>query len=109
MQLCKRLVSSRLQKSRFPCVSRVEFIRSKLSNFSSHVYVVIEHLPTGTNDTGLGLLELSSLPALAPAATVVMLHCCSNVAVLPVIVCGAVSLKLRVRRLKGRTGLSFLG
>ena len=37
---CKRLVSSRLHeshKSKFPFVSRIEFIRSKLSNFSPHV------------------------------------------------------------------------
>ena len=37
---CKRLVSSRLHelhKSNIPFVSRIEFIRSKLSNFSAHV------------------------------------------------------------------------
>ena len=40
---CKRLVSSRLHElheSKFPFVSRIEFIRSKLSNFSAHVYGV---------------------------------------------------------------------
>ena len=40
---CKRLVPSRLHElheSKFPFVSRIEFIRSKLSNFSAHVYVV---------------------------------------------------------------------
>ena len=42
---CKRLVSSRLHElheSKFPFVSRIEFIRSKLSNFSAHVYGVID-------------------------------------------------------------------
>ena len=37
---CKRLVPSRLHElheSKFPFVSRIEFIRSKLSNFSAHV------------------------------------------------------------------------
>ena len=41
---CKRLVSSRLNElheSKFPFVSRIEFIRSKFSNFSAHVYEVI--------------------------------------------------------------------
>ena len=40
---CKRLGTSRLHElheSKFPFVSRIEFIRSKLSNFSAHVYVV---------------------------------------------------------------------
>ena len=40
---CKRLVPSRLHElheSKFPFVSRTEFIRSKLSNFSAHVYGV---------------------------------------------------------------------
>ena len=37
---CKRLVPSRLHElyeSKFPFVSRIEFILSKLSNFSAHV------------------------------------------------------------------------
>ena len=37
---CRRLVPSRLHElheSKFPFVSRIEFIRSKLSNFSAHV------------------------------------------------------------------------
>ena len=41
---CKRLVPSRLHElheSKFPFVSRIEFIRSKLSFFSAHVYGVI--------------------------------------------------------------------
>ena len=40
---CKRLGTSRLHElheSKFPFVSRIEFIRSKLSNFSAHVNVV---------------------------------------------------------------------
>ena len=40
---CKRLGTSRLHEwheSKFPFVSRIEFIRSKLSNFSAHVYGV---------------------------------------------------------------------
>ena len=40
---CKRLVPSRLHElheSKFPFVSRIEFIRSKLSIFSAHVYEV---------------------------------------------------------------------
>ena len=39
---CKRLVPSRLHElhdSKFLFVSHIEFIRSKLSNFSAHVYV----------------------------------------------------------------------
>ena len=43
---CKRLVPSRLHElheSKFPFVSRIEFIRSKLSNFSAHVYGVAIH------------------------------------------------------------------
>ena len=51
----KRLVSSRLhelRESKFPFVSRIEFIRSKLSNFSAHVYgdtvrSTATHLPVG--------------------------------------------------------------
>ena len=42
---CKRLVSSRLHEmneSKFSFVSRIEFFRSKLSNFSAHVYGVTE-------------------------------------------------------------------
>ena len=42
---CKRLVSSRLHElheSKFPFVSRIEFIRSKLSDFSAHVSGVNE-------------------------------------------------------------------
>ena len=38
---CKRLETSRLHElheSKFPFVSRIEFIRCKLSNFSAHVY-----------------------------------------------------------------------
>ena len=44
---CKRLGTSRLHdlhESKFPFVSRIEFIRSKLSNFSAHVYGVNGHL-----------------------------------------------------------------
>ena len=40
---CKRLGTSRvheLHESKFPFVSRIECIRSKLSNFSAHVYGV---------------------------------------------------------------------
>ena len=40
---CKRLVPSRLHElyeSKFPFVTRIEIIRSKLSNFSAHVYGV---------------------------------------------------------------------
>ena len=52
MQVCKRLVPSRLHElheSKFPFVSRIEFIRSKLSNFSAHVYgVTMRHYPGST-------------------------------------------------------------
>ena len=45
---CKRLGTSRLHElheSKFPFVSRIEFIRSKLSNFSAHVYgVAVTHI-----------------------------------------------------------------
>ena len=39
---CKRLPSRlhELHEAKFPFVSRIEFIRSKLSNFSAHVYGV---------------------------------------------------------------------
>ena len=47
---CKQLVSSRLHglhESKFPFVSRIEFIRWKLSNFSAHVSgVTITGRPT---------------------------------------------------------------
>ena len=42
---CKRLGTSRLHEmheSKFPFVSRIEFIRSKLSNFSAHVSGVMD-------------------------------------------------------------------
>ena len=45
---CKRLRTSRLHElheSKFPFVSRIEFIRSKLSNFSAHVSgASVDHL-----------------------------------------------------------------
>ena len=46
---CKRLGTSRLHElheSKFPFVSRIEFIRSKLSNFSAHVYGVSDAMQT---------------------------------------------------------------
>ena len=42
---CERLGTSRLHElheSKFSFVSRIEFIRSKLSNFFAHVYGVTE-------------------------------------------------------------------
>ena len=45
---CKRLVPSRLHElheSKLSFVSRIEFIRSKLSNFSAHVYGVTVAAP----------------------------------------------------------------
>ena len=42
---CKRLVPSglhELHESKFPFVTRIEIIRSKLSNFSAHVYGVTD-------------------------------------------------------------------
>ena len=45
---CERLGTTRsheLHESKFPFVSRIEFIRSKLSNFSAHVYGVIVFHP----------------------------------------------------------------
>ena len=51
---CKRLGTSRLNElheSKFPFVSRIEFIRSKLLNFSAHVYgVVVQRVPTSLPD-----------------------------------------------------------
>ena len=48
---CKRLGTSglhELHESKFPFVSRIEFIRSKLSNFSAHVYgVTVRSVHTG--------------------------------------------------------------
>ena len=44
--LCERLGTSRLYElleSKFPFVSRIEFIRSKLSNFSAHVSRITQH------------------------------------------------------------------
>ena len=48
---CKRLGTSRLHElhePKFPFVSRIEFIRSKLSNFSAHVYGVCVWLRAGS-------------------------------------------------------------
>ena len=50
---CKRLGTSRLHElheSKFPFVSRIEFIRSKLSNFSAHVYGVNVTVPSLRGD-----------------------------------------------------------
>ena len=50
-----RMVPSRLHElheSKFPFVSRIEFIRSKLSNFSAHVYGVVSVL--GCTDGRVG-------------------------------------------------------
>ena len=52
---CKRLGTSRLHElheSKFLFVSRIEFIRSKLSNFSAHVYGVCACLVDRTNSHG---------------------------------------------------------
>ena len=49
---CKRLVPSRLHElhdSKFPFVSRIEFIRSKISNFSVHVSAVADPLRLTAN------------------------------------------------------------
>ena len=51
---CKRLGTSRLHvlhESKFPFVLRIEFIRSRLSNFSAHV--------SGVSGNGLGWRQLS--------------------------------------------------
>ena len=59
---CKRLVPSRLHElleSKFPFVSRIEFIRSKLSNFSAHAYGV----------TGAAAAERDRDGAAAPSGT----------------------------------------
>ena len=65
---CKRLVPSRLHElheSKFPFVSRSEFIRSKLSNFSAHVSGSAS-LPAGTR---LRLLTGTDTSQAAAAAT----------------------------------------
>ena len=52
---CKRLGTSRLHElhqSKFPFVSRIEFIRSKLSNFSAHVSGITD-VPDGGLSSGL--------------------------------------------------------
>ena len=60
---CKRLGTSRLHElheSKFPFVSRIEFIRSKLSNFSAHVYGAIDftlYRQTATADGRLALCQ----------------------------------------------------
>ena len=55
---CKRLGTSRLHElheSKFPLVSRIEFIRSKLSNFSAHVSgVIVTLLITSPAASSLG-------------------------------------------------------
>ena len=60
---CKRLVPSRLHElheSKFPFVSRIEFIRSKLSNFSAHVYgVIVQPAPTYPNHSGVWIRPIS--------------------------------------------------
>ena len=59
---CKWLGTCRLHEShesKFPFVSRIEFIRSKLSNFSAHVFGVIDycdrHLASGVSPKISGL------------------------------------------------------
>ena len=50
---CKRLGTSRLHElheSKFPFVSRIEFIRSKLSIFSAHVYWSLLWPPVNVSD-----------------------------------------------------------
>ena len=69
---CKRLVPSRLHELRepkFPFVSRIEFIRSKLSNFSAHVYGVYVR-PSGPLTTGR---VLKAEPAASPSGA----HACN--------------------------------
>ena len=51
---CKRLVPSRLHElheSKFPFVSRIEFIRSKLSNVSAHVYGACVFFPSSADSS----------------------------------------------------------
>ena len=50
---CKRLETNRLHElheSKFPFVSRIEFIRSNLLNFSAHVYGVMELIGSQSAD-----------------------------------------------------------
>ena len=66
---CKRLVLSRLRElheSKFPFVSRIEFIRSKLSNLSVHVSGVIETWPANAHQAA---------PLSAPKRAVIMSLC----------------------------------
>ena len=64
--LCKRLVPSRLHKlrqSKLPFVSRIDFIRSKLSIFSAHI--------SGVSDGSAAV----AAPPLSPAAPTALLTC----------------------------------
>ena len=61
---CKRLVPSRLHElheSKFPFVSRIEFIRSKLSNFSAHVYGVSDAVRPRPNHRAAPWLPTAAL------------------------------------------------
>ena len=95
---CKRLGTSRLHElheSKFPFVSRIEFIRSKLSNFSAHVGIRGHSVGTGQSAVSMPGIRhrphllrqlisaaggknyrdaLGSLPPQPPAATWPRLH-----------------------------------
>ena len=50
-------MSYNLHESKFPFVSRIEFIRSKLSNFSPHVSGVIDSMTTRNSPVSRGLTD----------------------------------------------------
>ena len=63
-----------MQESKFPFVSRIEFIGSKLSNFSAHVRgvtVCISQLPMAADRVCLADRRLSNVTAAAGAGPVV--------------------------------------
>ena len=74
---CKRLVPSRLHElheSEFPFVSRIEFIRSKVSNFSAHVYGIT----TGITPTSALRRATSAQDPTPHAADTSVIVCVNN-------------------------------
>ena len=77
--MSKRLIPSRLhelQESKFPFVSRIKFIRSKLSNFSAHVYGVTGSIGGGDGDDGAARVKTTANKT-RTLAIIYSLHCYS--------------------------------
>ena len=56
-----------LHESKFPFVSRIEFIRSKLSNFSAHVHGVIVSMVGGGRSSRGHVVSLGESPQVGEA------------------------------------------